>query len=144
MRSNFCKLACTLSLAGLALYRPFAAPHELQVGIAGHAFDHLGSIADQAEAAAMSGANIIYVTGLGASGYQGLPSAEEMLRQRIVTRTYLRNAKRKGIRLAIGYVCATSIVKLDTFDKHWPAELRSQFRTPPSDWRQQDRNGNPL
>src|SRR6267378_3750819 len=125
MTSNLFKLAGTLSVVGLALYHPLAAPHEFQVGVADHAFDHLSSIADQAETAAMSGANIIYVTGLGASGYQGLPSAEEMLQQRRATTTYLRNAKRKGIRLAIGYVCATSIVKLDTFDKHWPAELRS-------------------
>src|SRR6516162_2445740 len=47
-----------------------AAPRELRVRIAGHVFDHLGSIGDQAAAAAASGANIIYVSGLGALGYQ--------------------------------------------------------------------------
>src|SRR5439155_5640070 len=121
-----------------------STPPGLQVGIAGHAFDHLGSIGGQAEAAAASGANILYVTGLGAFGYQGLPSAEEFIEQRQKAEAYLRNAKRSGIRLAIGYVCATSIVKLETFDKNWPAELRAQLHSPPSDWRQQDRSGHPL
>ena len=120
------------------------APRELRVGVAGHAFDHLGGIGDQAETAAASGANIIYVTGVGGLGYEGLPSAEALATQRQATATYLRNAKGQGIRLAIGYVCATSMVKLETFDKHWSPEFRARFRQPPAAWRQQDRNGNPL
>lgn len=117
---------------------------ELRVGQAGHAFDHLGNIGEQAEAAAASGATIIYATGLGALGYQGLPSPEDLRRQRETAATYNRAAKRRGIRLVLGYACATSIVKLDTFDRNWPPEFRAQFRTPPPEWRQQDRNGKPL
>src|SRR6478672_11405422 len=94
-----------------------AADHrrDLAVGIAGHAFDHLGNIGDQADAAAASGANIIYVTGLGSCGYVGLPPQEDFTRQKNATASYIAKAKRNGIRLAIGYVCATSIVKLKDF-----------------------------
>ena len=52
-------------------------PRELRVGRAGHAFDHLGGFGDQAEAAAASGATIIYATGLGGAGYSGLPPQTE-------------------------------------------------------------------
>ena len=50
----------------------------------------------------------------------------------------------RGIRLALGYVCATSIVKLETFDRHWPPGMRSQFATPPAQWLQCDAKGQPL
>src|SRR5215471_7519200 len=83
-------------------------PKDLRVGIAFHAFDHLGSIGDQAGAAAASGANIIYVGGLGGVGYGGLPPAAELQKARQTTQAYLHDAKRKGIHMAIGYVCATS------------------------------------
>ncbi len=117
---------------------------ELRVGQAGHAFDHLGNIGAQAEAAAASGATIIYATGLGALGYQGLPPADELKRQCDAAAAYTRSAKRRGIRLVLGYICATSIVKLESFDRNWTPEFRAQFTTPPSEWRQQDRNGKPL
>jgi hypothetical protein len=123
---------------------PVKTRAELRVGQAGHAFDHLGNIGAQSEAAAASGATIIYATGLGAFGYQGLPPLEELRRQSETAEAYNRSAKRRGIRLILGYVCATSIVKLDTFDRNWPPELRARFKTPPSEWRQQDRNGKPL
>jgi hypothetical protein len=123
---------------------PVATLAELRVGQASHAFDHLGNIGRQAEAAEASGATIIYAAGLGALGYQGLPSPEELQRQRETAASYNRSAKRRGIRLVLGYVCATSIVKLDTFDRNWPPEFRAQFNTPPAKWRQQDRNGKPL
>src|SRR5438093_8239006 len=116
----------------------------LRVGEAGHAFDHLGAIGDQAEAAAASGATILYVTGFGGLGYAGLPAPEDLTKRRADTLAYLRNARRNGIRLALGYICATSIVGLETFDKNWPAELREGLDTPPSQWLQQDRNGKPL
>jgi hypothetical protein len=131
-------LLCSLALSVLG------APSELRVGVAGHAFDHLGAIGDQAQAAAASGATIIYVTGCGGLGYQGLPRSEDLDSQRQTTSKYLRDAKRHGIRLAIGYVCATSIVKLDSFDRNWPPGFRARFHAPPSEWRQQDRNGKPL
>src|SRR5271165_5924895 len=119
-------LACLLLVAQQGLC---AAPRVLQVGIAGHAFDHLGSIGEQAEAAVASGANIIYTSGLGGEGYQGLPAPAELEAKRKAATAYVRQAKAEGIRLALGYVCATSIVKLQTFDRHWTPELRSRFST---------------
>jgi hypothetical protein len=44
---------------------------------------------------------------------------------------YIRDAKASGIKLALAYVCSTSIVKLETFDKNWSKEFRAQFATPP-------------
>jgi hypothetical protein len=116
----------------------------LRVGRAGHAFDHLGNIGDQAPAAAASGATVIYATGLGGHGYAGLPNEAELATLRDAVSKYNRDARRQGIELILGYVCATSIVKLETFDKNWSAEFRSQLKTPPAAWRQQDRNGQPL
>ena len=137
-------LAGCLLLIALPALAVADTPPDLRVGMAGHAFDHVGLIGEQAEAAVASGANIIYVSGIGPMGYLGLAAPEVIARQRQASVTYLRNAKRLGIRLAIGYVCATSIVKLDAFDKNWPPEFRSRFHQPPSAWRQQDRKGNPL
>jgi len=114
---------------------------ELKVGVAGHAFDHLGGIDLQAQAAVMSGATIIYGTGFGALGYQGVPPTRGIEETRRATKAYLGEAKRNGLQLALGYVCATSIVKLDTFDRNWPKEFRDQFSEPPSQWLQQGRDG---
>jgi hypothetical protein len=144
MLNPILKLAGCLALLAFSTHSLAGAPRELRVGVAGHAFDHLGSIGDQAETAAASGANIIYVTGLGGLGYLGLPAADGLATQRQAAASYLRNAKRHGIRLAIGYVCATSIVQLETFDKNWSPAFRARFHQPPANWRQQDRNGNPL
>lgn len=104
----------------------------------------MGGIASQADAAAASGASIIYATGIGGFGYEGLPPAGELAAERKVIIEYNRQAKADGIELSIGYLCATSIVKLDTFDKNWTDEFRAQFKTPPAEWRQQDRQGKPL
>jgi hypothetical protein len=130
----------------LLSFSTFAAdiPSELHVGRAGHAFDHLGNIGSQADTAAASGATIIYSTGLGGIGYGGLPSPENFVEQKQAAAEYSRRAKRAGIHLAIGYICATSIVGLEAFDKHWSPSFRAQFKTPPSEWRQQDREGKPL
>lgn len=117
---------------------------ELRVGRAGHAFDHLGNIGGQAETAAASGATIIYATGLGGFGYTGLPPADELANEQKQVAKYNSNAKAAGIKLSIGYLCATSIVRLDTFDKNWTPDLRAQFKTPAAEWRQQDRQGKPL
>jgi hypothetical protein len=132
-------LLCLLALPAAG------ARTDLQVGVAGHAFEHLGGIGDQAAAAAASGANIIYGAGeLGSMGYHGLPTPEELKAARERTRNYIRAARKDGIRLVIGYVCATSIVKLEGFDRNWPPGLRKAFNTSPAHWRQQDRHGNPL
>ena len=117
---------------------------DLQVGAAGHAFDHLGGIDAQARAAVMSGATIIYGTGFGALGYEGLPATKGIEDSHHATKAYLTEAKKNGLQLAIGYVCATSIVKLETFDRNWPKEFRGQFSSPPSEWLQLDREGKAL
>ncbi len=119
-------------------------PRELRVGRAGHAFDHLGVIGNQAAAAAASGATIIYAGGLGAPGYEGLPSQSELIAQRAALTEYNREAKQQGIELAIGYLCATSIVRLETFDNNWSDAFREKFKTPPAEWQQMDRQGNYL
>ena len=144
MAKPLLRLAAGITIIALWAQSLPGASRDLRVGVAGHAFDHVGAIGDQAEAALASGASIIYVSGMGGPGYLGLTSVDAMARQRQAATTYLRNAKRQGIRLAIGYVCATSIVKLETFDQNWPAEFRARFHLPPSGWRQQDRHGNPL
>ncbi len=119
-------------------------PPELRLGRACHAFDHLGGIGDQADAAAASGATIIYTGGLGEAGYLGLPPQSQLDQLCRNEGAYIHRAKARGIELAIGYLCATSIVDLKTFDKNWTPEFRSQFKTPPAEWRQQDRHGKPL
>ena len=119
-----------------------AAPRaDLEVGTAGHVFDHLGNLGEQADAAVASGGNIIYATGVGGLGYLGLPNAEQMTSQLAAARNYIQGARRKGVRLALGYVCATSIVKLDQFDRNWATEFRNQFHTPVASWRQQGSDG---
>ncbi len=119
-------------------------PQELRVGRAGHAFDHLGSIGLQAETAAASGSTIIYASGIGDAGYQGLPAAADFDQLRKNVGEYSRRAKELGIELNIGYVCATSIVNIDQFDKNWSDEFRAQFKTQPHEWLQVDRAGKPL
>jgi hypothetical protein len=119
-------------------------PSELRLGRAGHAFDHLGGIGAQAAAAAASGATIIYSSGVGEAGYQGLPTQKDFATLRKNVSEYSRRAKELGIELNIGYLCATSIVKLDTFDKNWTDDFRTQFKTRPAEWQQQDRQGKPL
>jgi hypothetical protein len=121
-----------------------ASSKDLRLGIAGHAFDHLGSFGEQADTAVASGANILYCTGLGGLGYSGLPTQDKLLEARRDSETYIKKAKAQGVRLAIGYVCATSIVKLESFDKNWTPEFRAQFRTAPREWLQMDKNGKPL
>ena len=117
---------------------------ELQVGAAFPAFDHLGDIAHQAKAAAACGTTLLYATGLGGEAYSGLPDAAQWAEHRRAAAAYVQEAKSRGIGLVIGYLCATSIVDLKHFDAHWEPSFRARFKTPPSAWRQQDRNGRPL
>jgi hypothetical protein len=119
-------------------------PSTLRVGRASHAFDHLGAFGAQAETAAATGSTIIYASGLGGLGYSGLPADAEFAAQREAVSQYNRDAKKRGIELSLGYLCATSIVKLDTFDKNWSADFRAQFKTSPAEWRQQDNKGHAL
>jgi acetyl esterase/lipase len=117
---------------------------ELLPGTAFPAFDHLGEIGNQAQAAAACGATILYATGLGGESYGGLPDAARFAERRRSAVAYVREAKSQGIRLVIGYLCATSIVNLPNFDAHWALSFRARFHTPPSEWRQQDSSGRPL
>jgi hypothetical protein len=116
----------------------------LATGVAGHAFDHLGNLGDQAKAAAASGATIIYASGFGGLGYGGLPAPDELNAAGQRFGDYVRDAKAAGIRIAFGYVCATSIVKLDAFDRNWTPQFRAWFATPPAKWLQVGRDGKPL
>src|SRR5205085_3132547 len=115
------KFSIALAVACLFAEAPsaFAQDNPLAIGVASHAFDHLGDIGDQAPAAAASGANIIYSGGVGVLGYQGLPPTQQLDQVSAKSAAYLCAARASGIKLAIGYVCATSIVKLDTFDQNW-------------------------
>ena len=138
-----CILLSLVAAAAHTLADPFSPSPELKVGVACHAFEHLGNIGHQAPAAAASGATVIYA-GFGAAGYSGLP-AEPEFRKLIGDETeYIRQAKARGIRLAIGYICATSIIGLDRFDAHWTPGQRRLFGSNPADWLQRGRDGSPL
>ena len=136
--------ALLIFLGALPLAHGAEVPPELALGRAGHAFDHLGNIGEQAAAAAASGAHILYTTGLGALGYGGLPAAAELAGEQKRVMAYNDAARSHGIQTLMGYVCATSIVKLGTFNAHWSESFRAQFSTPPADWRQVGRDGRPL
>src|SRR5262245_54755094 len=95
----------TLQLVAIAAASGGAAVHAeepltaLRIGRAGHAFDHLGDLADQADAAAASGATIIYATGLGVCGYTGWLPEPALTERRDAVRTYNRKARQQGIEL---------------------------------------------
>ena len=115
---------------------------QLRVGIASHAYDHLGAFGEQAEAATASGANILYATGIGGDAYSGLPASFDAAIAR--AKSYSDRARVLGARRMIGYLCATSIVGLDKFDAHWTREFRARFKAPPSEWLQRDPKNMPL
>ena len=102
---------------------------QLRVGIASHAYDHLGAFGEYAEAATASGANILYATGIGGDAYSDLPASFDAAIAR--AKSYSDRARMLGARRKIGYLCATSIVGLDKFDAHWTREFRAQFKAPP-------------
>ena len=118
--------------------------HDLRVGAAFHAFDHLGEFGHQGEAAAASGATIVYGTGLGHHGYSGLPAPEKLAQDVAAELEYNQKLKAAGIKTCLGYLCATSIIGLDRFDKNWSPKFRAKFSTPPTDWLQQGRDGQTL
>lgn len=134
----------TLLAAATSPEAPAVGQPEFRPGFSFHAFEHLHNYGQQAEAAAASGATVIYATGLGLDGYSGLPPAEDWEAHKTDSRAYAYRAKSLGIQVVLGYLCATSIVGLDTFDDHWPPELRGQLRTPPPEWLQQNSEGTTL
>jgi hypothetical protein len=142
-------LSSFLTLASIAVLHQTPAakidtPSFLRVGAAFHAFEHLGAFDHQAPTAAACGVTVIYASGLGGDGYSGLPPAAEWARRRAAEAKYVRDARAAGIKVALGYLCATSLVGLDSFDRNFPLELRKRLRTPPAEWRQQDRQGRVL
>lgn len=131
---------------GTAILRPaFSAepPRELRTGLAQHAFDHVGNVGNLGDLAAACGETVIYCNGAGA-GYLGLPGDDVLAARRRQSLAYLKDARKHGVRLAIGYVCATSIVNLRSFATNWPPEFRAQFKTPPGQWLQMDKDGHAL
>jgi len=116
---RFCLLSSLWLVSGITALAA-ATPSELRVGIAGHAFDHLGNFGEQAEAAIASGATILYATGLGVDGYSGLPSQSTLLQHIESSKGYNTHSKSHGVQRMLGYVCATSMIGLETFDAHGP------------------------
>ncbi len=139
----YASFICALVLSLAACDARAAAP-ELRPCFSFHAFDHLHNYGRQAEAAAASGVTVIYATGLGSDGYTGLPSSEIWEAHRQDSRDYVSHARSLGIQAVLGYLCATSMVGLDTFDDHWSPELRDALHSSPALWRQQDSEGNVL
>ena len=123
---------------------PAPANPDLRVGTGFHAFEHLGSIGHQAEAAAQCGVTVIYASGVGGDGYSGLPAPEQWRTRLADEAAYARKARELGITTVLGYLCATSIIGLDTFDDHWTDEQRAEFGSAPETWLQQDVEGKPL
>ena len=122
----------------------FSAPPELRPGYSFHAFDHLYAFSEQAETAAACGVTVIYATGLGGDGYLGIPPAADWEMHLKNSREYNARAKSGGVPVVLGYLCATSIVGLKTFDAHWTDAMRAEFRSAPGEWLQQDGEGKPL
>lgn len=154
--SNALGLTGALGAAQLLGARPLAAENAaptdnarrilgaLRLGNASHAFDHLGEFGAQAEAAAKCGATVIYASGIGGDGYGGIPAPEEWQQRLEAVRAYTKKAHDLGIPVVIGYLCATSIVGLEGFDKHWTPEFRAKFPTPAAQWLQVDAEGQSL
>ena len=103
----------------------------------------LAASTTKAEAAAVSGTTIITPAALERLVYNGLLKPEELSAFGSNKNAYLRRAKANGIQLALGYVCATSIVKLETLDRNLSKEFRARFTTPPAPV-QKDRDGKSL
>lgn len=147
------KELAAVGLALAALNRPIAqavvmdhvASEQVSVGRLRPAFDHLGNLSGQADAAAASGCTVIYATGLGAYSYTGLPPRATLDTYLQQLREYNAKARAGGVRIVLSYLCATSIVGIDRFATNWdtyfpgrPAEFT------PHRMLQQDRQGKNL
>jgi hypothetical protein len=109
------------------------------------AFDHIGDLSDQADAAADSRCTLIYATGIGRYSYSGLPPKAEMEAYLATLREYNRKAHARGVGIVLSYLCATSIVNIQTFAANW----NDYFPDRPADFTpdkmlQQDIQGNNL
>lgn len=109
-----------------------------------HAFDHLDNLDRQAEPAYQCGVSVLYISGVGVFGYMGIPPANEWEKIKDDAKKYVQHVRSLGIPVVIGYLCSTSIVRLNTFDSNFPPDLKNQLSTPPKEWLQQDVNGEAL
>jgi hypothetical protein len=109
------------------------------------AFDHLGNLNGQIEAAATGRCTLVYATGIGAYSYVGLPPKSVMDAYLAQCAAYNQKAHKGGVGIVLSYLCATSIVGVDTFATNWsdyfPAR-RAGFK--PELMLQQDINGQNL
>ena len=144
-RSCWFLLSVILHAFAAPLYAdtPTTSP-DLRVGTGFHAFEHLGGIGHQAEAAAACGVTVIYASGVGGDGYGGLPETAAWKQRLADEAAYAKKAHDLGITTVLGYLCATSIVGLEAFDAHWTDAMRAEFGSAPETWLQQDANGNAL
>src|SRR4051812_26543973 len=88
-----CLSALTLVCATASTRAAEPAVYPLAVGVAQHAFDHLGNLGDQADAVAATGGTVSYATGCGGIGYAGLPPADEMAKVLKKTSDYNKHAR---------------------------------------------------
>jgi len=139
-------LGWVLAAAGLPPAPAVVADHspseKISVGRLRPAFDHLGNIGGQMEAAAASGCTVVYATGLGAYSYTGLPPRATLDAYLQQLREYNRKAHAGGVHTVLSYLCATSIVGIDRFATNWSEYFPG--RPPeftPQRMLQQDRQG---
>ena len=90
----------------------------LETGKFRPAFDHLGEVNQQIDSVAASGCTVTYA-GLGGYSYTGLPAKADL--QKLITdvKAYNFRGHSKNVPVMLSYLCATSIVNIDTFTKNW-------------------------
>jgi hypothetical protein len=108
-------------------------------------FDHLDGFVEQLDAAIASRCTVMYASGLGALSYGGLPPKARLETELARMTAYNRRARAGGIGIVLSYLCATSIVNLDTFAANWDDYFPGRpVGFAPGKMLQQDINGNNL
>ncbi len=121
--SNFIRhsrvVGFTLLVAGFTARVWSGEPtNALKVGRFNPAFDHLGNLGGQLDAAIAGGCTLDYATGIGAYSYAGLPPKAEMDAYIAKLREYNAKAHSNGV-LMLSYLCCTSIVDAGHFATNW-------------------------
>jgi hypothetical protein len=117
----------------------------LATGTLRPAFDHLGNVGAQAPAATAAGCTVVYATGIGAVSYSGLPPRPQMDALLAECASYNRDARARGARIVLSYLCATSIVNVETFAANWDDYFPDRpAGFSPGQMLQQDIRGNTL
>ncbi len=91
---------------------------DLQLGKFSPAFDHLGNLGEQLDAAIASRCTLVYATGIGTYSYSGLPPKKTMDAYVAKLKAYTSRAHSNGV-VILSYLCATSIVDPDHFATNW-------------------------